>query len=490
MKRIIFTAVLLLGLGALALWGNRIAGSALDAKLGPLLTEQLGLAVRLAPMKTNLMQLRATSSQLVMGDPQNPAVEATHVEVRLSWPELIRGNVRLVSASADNLTIKPSRWPRSDNPASDNYRFLDPWLPRTLQFKSGRYVDENDTSYPVQAAQWRRKLGGGMHLQWSEQRQGGLAELDAELASLPDLLGLTHFQLTLQGVIDEKPGSDFTLALQITPGSDTAYTLEATLDAVDTHFTTQASGRYRWDWPDASQSRIKHLNFAQLSDFLGLYDNPNKEKTAESFLATPLPSLALIPHKGSLRIDEIKIASDIVRDTSVDFVADGQGLDIKSLQSEGPKANLQGTVTIASSQHGWNFSLDATLQARAASSVGKQSPTSQWLWEKGSTQLRGSGKTWGELLYSLTGHIAAEGLHHGEADTPIKVEAVLDNTPEKFAFDHLEIALGDGRFHGSGVLSGTKQRKLTLDLTGTSSMWVFCSTKRRVAAPASPCPSI
>ena len=48
----------------------------------------------------------------------------------------------------------------------------------------------------------------------------------------------------------------------------------------------------------------------------------------------------------------------------------------------------------------------------------------------------------------------------------IKVEAVLASNPGQFEFEHLEVALGEGHFHGAAVLSGTEHRKLFLDLTG------------------------
>ncbi len=89
--------MVLLAVGALTLWGNRLIGHTLDAELGPLLTRQLGLPVQLAPIDAHLWQLQASSPRLIMGDPQDPAVVATDVTVTLAWTDLLDRKIRLVT---------------------------------------------------------------------------------------------------------------------------------------------------------------------------------------------------------------------------------------------------------------------------------------------------------------------------------------------------------------------------------------------------------
>ena len=464
---LIFLVVLIVAGVAATLWGNRFVAATLDTQLAPLLTQQLGLPVTLAPIEAHSLSLRAKSARLVMGDPADPAVVATDLEVRLSWPDLLTGNISLVYAAADDLMVKSSRWPRSGKPLPDNYRFLDPWLPSKLEFHTGRYVTDKGTAYPVQAAQWQRALvGNGVQINWREQRKGGRVELEAELASLEDLLNLADFQLTLAGEIDGVDDSAFTLAADLQPDDQHAYVLTGTLDAIDTTLTTQATGSNPWNWPDASRNHYGHLDLGKLGNFLDLYENPNAEETTEAFLAKTLPALNLIPHTGTLDIDEVRLAGEIVRDTSLTFTEDGNGLRIDPLHMMGPKAELEGAITILSSAQGWDFSLDATLKAREGGSIGQVFVDTEWIWEGGNTQMNGSGSTWGELVYSLEGHVRGAGHHRGDVKTPVSFEAVLDSNPGTLEFDHLEIALGDGRFHGAAILSGTEHRKLTLDLTG------------------------
>ena len=115
MKRVFLNLFVVLALAgvAAALSGNRLVAATLDAQLAPLLTRQLGLPVTLAPIEAKSLSLRATSAKLVMGDPADPAVVATDVRVRLSWPKLLTGTISFVHAAAEDLMVKPSRWPTS-----------------------------------------------------------------------------------------------------------------------------------------------------------------------------------------------------------------------------------------------------------------------------------------------------------------------------------------------------------------------------------------
>ena len=140
MKRLIIISIILVTLILLAVWGDRIAGRALDAELGDLLTEELGLPVQLAPIKAELLRLTASTGKLVMGDPDNPAVLATDVVVRLSMSALLEGEIRLVYASATDLMVRASNWPSSGGPWPEDYLFLEQWLPRGLEVETGRYV--------------------------------------------------------------------------------------------------------------------------------------------------------------------------------------------------------------------------------------------------------------------------------------------------------------------------------------------------------------
>lgn len=189
-KRLLIASVVILSLGALSIWGNRLLERTLDAELAPLLTKQLGLPVQLGPIQTQLLQLKATSPQLIMGDPQDPAVLATSVEVTLALPDLLRGEVRLVHVSANDLMVRPSRWPSSDTPAPDDYQFLDQWLPRSLDLETGRYVSDGGDEFPVNQLHWQRRGSGRTTADWIEKSAAGDVSVQLQLTSLADLLQL------------------------------------------------------------------------------------------------------------------------------------------------------------------------------------------------------------------------------------------------------------------------------------------------------------
>ena len=222
LKRRIFVTVVILVVVALVFIGNPLAGRILDAKLGPLLADNLGLPVQLAPMRAHLLQLTAESDTLVMGNKGDPAVVATNVEVSLVLSALLRGEIRLQHASADNVMIRPSRWPSSDTPAPSDYRFLDPWLPADLQAATARYVSAAGEDYAVNGFHWQRNLLSGASARWWEQREAGEVTLDAELKSLKDLLLLAPVEIDITMEVMGKPDSQVSLTTNIQPSKTAA----------------------------------------------------------------------------------------------------------------------------------------------------------------------------------------------------------------------------------------------------------------------------
>ncbi|MBP6724781.1 MAG: hypothetical protein KA137_08065, partial [Halioglobus sp.] len=219
MKRFSFAILLILAVVGSTLWGNRLIGRTLDAELGSLLTRQLGLPVQLAPIEANLWQLEAGSPKLTMGDPQDPAVVATDVKVSLDWADLLERKIRLVGASASDLMVRPSRWPARSAPPPNDYKFLDPWLPPSLQLEAGQYVSAGGVSYPVKKLHWRRRADGSAEASWAEERPAGDVAVLATVKSLADLLQLAPVELGLTLAVADKPDSAIALKASVQPGT-------------------------------------------------------------------------------------------------------------------------------------------------------------------------------------------------------------------------------------------------------------------------------
>lgn len=472
MKRLIIASVVILVFAALVFWGNRILGRTLDTELAPLLSRQLGLPVQLGPIQANAVQLKASSPTLIMGDPQNPAVAATDVEVTLAWADLLQGEVRLVYVSAGDLTVRPAQWPSSDSPLPENYDFLDPYLPRTLELQAGRYVSTSGEEYPVAQLQWQRHASGRAEANWVAQRAAGNVSLELELASLPALLQLAAIDTELTVAVDGKPDSVIHVKAGIQPGASTAgesaaYTLQLDVTAAGMQGHTIATGQTAWALPDHSETTIGLLDSNQLSALVDHYSKPEENADLANLLASTLPRLDLPAHSGHVAINEIQLGNEIVKDNALDFITGENGVQIGNLTSSGAAGILTGDINIASSPQGWVLSLDANLQPREdGGNIAAQFVSSDWLLHTGSADLKGQGETWGGLLNSLRGDASLAGHYHGAVDTPFTVTAQLDKRPGEFALEQIDITVGKGQVSGSAVLSGTQQNKLSLDLKG------------------------
>ena len=467
-KRPIIAATILICILILTIWGDRLAGRALDDQLGPLLTRELGLPVSLAPITARLWGLRAGTAKLVMGDPNDPAVVATDVSVTLAWSDLFNREIRLVTASGADLMLKISRWPSSGGPLPENYHFLDQWLPQDLTLETGRYVTESGFTFAVENAQWRRLRDGSAQVQWSQTyNQRDISE-SATLDSLQGLLGLKPIALD---IALESPGqaeSKIQAQATIKPGTASGYVLQADIQALGIQGKVTTGNDTEWQLPQASTTHITKLEPGNVVALYQSYGAPAEGAPSLAPLAKELPLLQLPEHRGTVTIDEIRVGDELGKDTAFKFTSNAQGLQVSELISNGPRATLHGEVSLHSDNQGWTLTSAAELQAaQADSSIAPQYTGADWLWQAGDAQLHGKGTTWGELLYSIHGNIDIEGHHQGKLKTAVKISAQVDNSPGQFSLEQLNIQLGDDSIQGSASLSGSERRLVKADVTAS-----------------------
>ena len=465
LKRRIFVTVVILVVVALVFIGNPLAGRILDAKLGPLLADNLGLPVQLAPMRAHLLQLTAESDTLVMGNTGDPAVVATNVKVSLVLSALLRGEIRLQHASADSVMIRPSRWPSSDTPAPSDYRFLDPWLPADLQAATARYVSAAGEDYAVNGFHWQRNLLSGASARWWEQREAGEVTLDAELKSLKDLLLLAPVEIDITMEVMGKPDSQVSLTTNIQPSKTAAYSLLAEFRTADMSAQVNASGQEKWSLPDRSNTTIALLKIGQMFTLVDAYSDSDPSKPTAEVLASKVPLLSLPAHQGSVVINEVRLMNEVNTDTSFVVISNEQGVQIDSLSSTGPTGILTGELAVKSGPQGWAVTADATMQERTINAgVGSKYMGTDWLWSNGHATLDGSGDTWATLLNSLTGDLSLAGHYNNKQAMPVSIDARLDNASGELSLDHLMIVLGQGQITGSASLSENEPHTLTMNL--------------------------
>lgn len=445
--------------------GNPLAGRILDAKLGPLLAENLGLPVQLTPIKAHLLRLTAESDTLIMGDKSDPAVVATNVEVSLVLSALLRGEIRLQYANANDVMIRPSRWPSSSGPVPTDYRFLDQWLPADLQAATGRYVSAAGDHYAVNEFHWQRHLLGGASARWWEQREAGEVTLDAELASLKDLLLLAPIELSVKMAVVGKAESEVSLTANIQPSKTAAYSLLASVGTADMNAQINASGQQKWSLPDRSDTTINVLKVGQILTLADAYSDSEAPEATAEVLASKVPLLSLPAHQGSVVINEVRVMNEVNIDTSFTFTSSEQGVQIDSLSSTGPTGILTGELAVNSGPQGWAVTADATMRERAINAgLGSKYMGTDWLWSTGHAMLDGSGDTWATLLNSLTGNLSLAGHYNNKQATPVSIDARLDNAPGKLSLDHLMIVLDQGQITGSASLSENEPHTLTMNL--------------------------
>lgn len=464
MKRLkVFLLIALLTLAAVLLGGQRALERTLNAQLPPLLTDQLGIRVSLGPIRTELRTLTAHSPRLAMGDPTKPALVATDVSVSLAWHELLRGEIRLVKASAGDLMLQPSLWPSSDSPLPENYNFLEPYLPAHLELTTGRYV-AGDDAYPVSHVQWQRHAERAS-LEWQETQSGVNIELAAELSSLPELLQLTRAELQLNLQAGDDKASKVAVQLDLQPGKSSGYALIATAKTNGMSAQLTTGNTSAWELPQHSTIHAKKLELAKLQTLADAYSDSSKGKDpTEARLAAALPQLDLPLHSGNITIDEIRWENELITDSTVNFSTGPEGVQISSLSAQGPTGKLLAKGAIDNSTSGWKVRFVADITA-AQASQGLTYLDADWLWHSGHAKLAGEGKSWGSLLDSLEGKLSLAGSHRGETDTPMTVQAMLDGGTNQFTLDSIDIKIGDGHITGSAALSGDQQRRLSGNIT-------------------------
>jgi hypothetical protein len=451
----------------LTIWGNRLLGRSLDAELAPLLNKQLGLPVQLAPITAHVLQLTAHSPKLVMGQAADPAVVATDVEVTLSWSDLLHGEIRLVTASATDLMLRPSRWPRSDGPAPADYGFLEQWIPRDLQLRTGRYVSDAGDAYPLKALTWQRKATGAAQATWSEDRAAGQVTAQANLKSLPDLLRLTPIELDLAFGLEGKPDSSVAMHASISPATDAAYSLLLDINAEQMTAQIAAAGQTRWQLPDKADITIPKLDIHHAQDLVASYSKAGKPESLSEELDAAVPRLDLPTLQGHVVINELRVVKELSHDLEFDYLMGDKGVQINTLSATEPSSVIHGDLGIVSDAQGWAVKANASLQASDASgAIATPFTDAHWLLRSGRAQLYGGGDTWAKLLNTLQGEVSLSGHYQDREQIPFTIDARLDNRPAELALDQLTVTLGEGRLSGTASLSGSQRRTLTADLRG------------------------
>jgi hypothetical protein len=488
--KLISLLVLLIITGALMVSGNRLVCEQLDRRLPGFLTEQLGIAVSLQPTRARLLKLEVSTSRLVMGDPDAPAIDAREVLLRLDKTALLSAELRFEHVQAEDLTVSISRWPKSGSPWPGNYHFLDQWLPRTLQLTQGRYLPAAGAPWSIGKASVRREADGNARLQWTETRPKGKLEFALTVHSLYELLDMSRWQLDLALSGPAVPGSKADFKLDIRPDQGQGYEMDAEVDSPALVGKISTGNPLAWLAPNTSTLDIQSLKTGQITALVQAVMKQGESQDLHEFLATTLPTLNLPTHHSQVKIERVEINDELLLKTRATVMTGANGLDISAVEAEGPAATLSGQAGIAQQESGWAVTLSGNLAAHGKdSTIAPKYLDADWLWRSGHLKLEGSGDTWGGLLNHLEGELEMAGSHRGTSSTPVQLQARLTSRDDILQMENIQANIGESIVSGSLELSGQARKKLVVKLRGdVVNLKFLFSEPGRKPAPGLPIP--
>lgn len=462
MKRPLITIGLVVLAVILVRGAELILERGLDTYLPPLLTEKTGATTVISPIRADIFTLTAKAETYQMGDPDNPALIAKDVKVSLDWTDLLSGEIRLVTGSGRDLMVNISLWPSDDEPRSQDYLFLEQWLPKKLELETGRYVREDGSRWEIHTATWERFKDDSAKVAWQETHPAGEVSIEGKLSSLDDLLALRLFEIDVSMDSDQEQLPPTRFSWRIEPGDqDTAYEMKFVGELAGMPGTIEAEGIEPWSFPDRSKTVFDEVQVKHLIELITLFVADGVEDDLEQELLAELPAMGLPIHEGELSIGELHFGKDMTHDNEIDFNSSGRHLALTRVGMKGLYADLDGYAAIQSDDGAWSVNLSADINARETDKglMGRYLE-SEWNLREGTVRLKSKGSTWGEILDSTEGSFDLTGAHHGAVITPISFAASLDGTPTKFALDDARMVLGESIVTGSVAFSGGRERTL------------------------------
>ena len=439
----------------------------LDRELPPLLTEELGLPVRIAPIRADIISLTAKTSRLEMGEPDKLSIDASQVWVSLDWSDLLRGEIRLVVGGGQEVMVDISAWPKDDEPPSDNYAFLEQWLPSTLDAELVRYRRADGIEIEFHRARWTRSGDDHASLAWQFRFPTGNMDVDIDLSSLDDLLWLRDFNANLTLATDHENLPVSELALVVKPDDTRAYqlTLEGTLAGMS--LTTRATGSERWSLPDRSETRSEVVYSGAVLELLTVLLADGEEDAYEREMTRPLPVIDLPRHDARLDISELRAGNELLHNVGFDISANGNYLALTEITASGLYGDLLGSAAVASVDSDWSLALAADMAARSADKgLLTRYITAHWDVRQGRVRLKSRGPNLAKLLEELAGDLRVSGSHRGEVDTPISLVANLDGSPDRFALEQIRLQVDEAEVTGQLEVSSRGSKYVNISARG------------------------
>ncbi len=421
----------------------------LDRQLPALLTEALGLPVRIAPLRADIITLTATTDRFEMGPPDRLSVDVKEVRVSLDWSDLLSGEIRLVTVAGAELMLDVSAWPEGDGSPAEDFADLEQWLPTMLDINLLRYRPADGVETEFHQARWRRSDHEKASLAWQSRFPAGTLDVDIDLASLDDLLWLRSFDASITLATDHEDIPVSELSLKISPASKRAYTVDAKGQLAGMGLTVSASGSESWSLPDRSRTEVETALVKNIQEVVSLIFADGVEDGYQRELAAAVPVLDLPRHDAVMNIGELQFGPAMLHDIGFKLTTSGNFLAATKITASGLYGDLLGSAAIASEGEQWDVALSADLKARQADlGLLSRYVNSEWFAREGRIRLKTRGASWAALLDELTGDLRLNGLYRGSEETPLQFSARLDGSPDRFALEQIELQMGNSKIAG------------------------------------------
>ncbi len=451
---------------------------ALNRELPTLLTEELGIPVRIAPLRADIITLTAKTARFEMGEPGRLAIDAGDVWVSLNWSDLLSGEIRLVSGAGEELMLDISAWPKSDGPPKKDYANLEQWLPGMLDVGELRYRREDGSELHFHNARWRRAGDDNASLAWQSRFPTGRIDIDIDLASLEDFLWLRAFQASITLAADQEQLPVSELGLSITPAADAGYQMELDGELAGMPVELKAGASEAWALPGVSSTRVDFINVRDLGALVRLLVSDGKEDAYQGELSRSVPVIDLPRHDGELDIGELRFGKEKLHDVGFSMTTSGSYLAFTRIAASGPYAHLVASAAIATVEDGWQVALGGDMIANTPDKgIMARYVDSQWLAKRGRTRLKTHGNNWAQLLDELEGTMDLAGVHRGSVETPVSLHADVDGSPDRFALENVVLQLGESTISGEVAFSSVDDLYLRFSAAGSRLDLRFLATE-------------
>ncbi len=423
----------------------------LESTLPDLLAGIIEKPVAIESISLRPLTLEASVSRLTIGSHETPALLAEGLNVQLDGGALLRGQIRIDSADATFIRLDPGAWQSDGAGEPLDRNVVESWLPRQAQVQRLALYSGEELLSKTENNRFQTLRTDLMELSWVQQEL--LSPLAVRLEFSPPFAILEDRQGTIRLEVVQANNPEEILIAETTlePAEQGAVTqrLQFTGPAVSGSWTYTADELLAW--PQASALQLDRLDVDRIQDLLAeVIAEPETEP--QGWLQSPLPIVALPAHAVDVRIVQLHIGDQAMRDIATRVVMQpgdqnvSASIQFQDLTARLAGADLAGNLDFALGSQ-WSVDADLTATSRAGSESVFEN--ADLFWNNGHVDLVTHGTTPIKLFENARGTFAADGLYVAAEVLPLRLRANFKSERGLMGSDALELTVGDSSLVGS-----------------------------------------